>query len=269
MNRRGPAIPVLMYHGVHEDETQNGHFHPIYSVRPADFVQQLDWLVEAGYRTVRLGDIARSVGNATDAKPVVITFDDGDVSNVDVALPLLVERGQVAEFFIVSDRIGEPGWVGPTHGREFVAAGMGVQSHGRTHRALDDLVPAELEDELVSSRSVIQEWAGVVVEALALPGGRGREREHAVARQVGYSYMLGSVPGPNRHWRPDSYLQRIAVTRDMPMSDFQNLVQWTGAGPRRAWARYQALEVMKRTLGNASYARLRSVVINAKAGSHR
>lgn len=269
MNRRRNAIPVLMYHGIHSDAAQPGHFHPIYSVRPDDFARQLDWLVAAGYQTVRLAEIDRPTNCKIDGKQVVLTFDDGDVSNVDVALPLLAERRLVAEFFVVSDCIGKPGWVDHTHGRSLVAAGMGVQSHSRTHRHLDDLSLIELEDELVGSRRVLQAWTGAAVEALALPGGRGGERERAAAHRVGYSYVLNSVPGPNRRWLPGRYLQRIAVTRDMSMPLFQALVQWTGASPRRMWARYQALEVAKRALGNTSYTHLRSVLITARAKPSR
>jgi peptidoglycan/xylan/chitin deacetylase (PgdA/CDA1 family) len=252
------VIPVLMYHGLHVDQAGPGHFHPIYSVRPDTFVEQIEWLVRAGYRSTRLGDIG------TTRNLVVISFDDGDVSNVDVALPLLAGRGLVAEFFVVSDYIGRSGMVGPDDGRALVEAGMGVQSHGRTHRPLEDLSTTDLEGELVESRAAIESWSGAPVDALSLPGGRGRERERTAARRLGYRYVLNSVPGTNQRWGPGEYLQRIAVTRDMTLRDFSSLVEWTGLRPRRAWARYQAFEGAKRALGNSSYLRLRALLMAAR-----
>jgi peptidoglycan/xylan/chitin deacetylase (PgdA/CDA1 family) len=254
------VIPVLMYHGIHSDTADPGHPHPVYSVRRDDFVRQLDWLVSAGYQSVRLDEVGRPV----EGNPIVVTFDDGDVSNVDVALPLLVERGLVAEFFVVSDHVGEPGWVRQADGRALVAAGMGVQSHSRTHRPLEDLSIEELEAELMDSRRALEKWAGTAVAALSLPGGRGRRRESETALRLGYTYVLGSVPGPNRTWTPGRCLQRIAITRGMSMSTFQALVEWNGIRPRRAWARYQALEGAKRLVGNSSYTRVRAMLLNAR-----
>jgi len=78
------ALPVLMYHGVHDDAPPRGRFDPVYSVTPRAFAVQLDWLREHGYRTVLLRDLDTASGD----KRVVITFDDGDASNAEVALPL-------------------------------------------------------------------------------------------------------------------------------------------------------------------------------------
>jgi peptidoglycan/xylan/chitin deacetylase (PgdA/CDA1 family) len=213
--------------------------------------------VETGYRSVRTDDVSGA------GKRVLITFDDGDVSNISVAVPLLSERGLVAEFFVVSDHIGQPGMVGPDHGRAFVEAGMGVQSHSRSHRPLEDLSAAALENELVQSRDVIEAWTGVHVDAVSLPGGRGRERERATAHGLGYTYVLNSVPGVNRRWEPGDYLQRIAVTRDMSLRDFRALVEWDGLHPRWVWARYQMFEGAKRVLGNSSYTRVRASLLAA------
>ncbi|MCW0212431.1 MAG: polysaccharide deacetylase family protein [Pseudonocardia sp.] len=253
-------IPVLMYHGVHDAPGDDGHFNPVYSVRTEDFARQLDWLVAQGYRTVRLDDLEA----AADDRSVVLTFDDGDVSNVDVALPLLVERGLVAEFFVVSDNIGSPGWVGEDDGRVLVGAGMGVQSHSCTHRALQDLPLSELEHELVASRQALEAWTGTGVTAISLPGGRGGERERRVAVGTGYTHVLGSVPGTNREWTPGRCMQRIAVTRELSIPALRDLVTWTGLRPRRARARYQAFEGAKRVLGNSSYTTVRSWILSAR-----
>src|SRR5690348_1878006 len=131
---RDNGLPVLMYHALHVDGSDSAHLDPVYSVTAAEFAAQLDWLHANGYRTVRLDD-----PQETSAKRVVISFDDGDASNVTIALPLLRERGMVAEFFITSDFIGQPGMLTAQDVRTLAQAGMGVQSHGRSHRFLEDL----------------------------------------------------------------------------------------------------------------------------------
>lgn len=246
-------LPILMYHGLHRDTASRGRFDPVYSVHPEMFARQLDWLVQARRHSVLL-DEAVSDG---DGDRVVISFDDGDVSNVEVALPLLVERGLRAEFFVTTDFIGQAGMLAPDDIRRIAAAGMGIGSHGRTHAFLADLDTADLMAELDDSRCRLQAICGRPIESLALPGGRGGERELLAAQRLGYRHLLGSVPGPNHRPRHDAWLQRLPVTRQLSLDDFAALVRWQGLPPRWLQARHAALAIPKRVLGNGGYQRLR------------
>jgi peptidoglycan/xylan/chitin deacetylase (PgdA/CDA1 family) len=246
-------LPVLMYHGLHAHESDAGRFEPVYSVTPTEFGLQLDWLRANGFRSVRLDDEAAGTDNT-----IVISFDDGDVSNVDVALPMLCERGMVAEFFITSDFIGQPGMLSVRDVKELALAGMGVQSHGRSHRFLEDLDHDAMYAELRDSKQRLEAASGQPVTAIAFPGGRGAGRERDAALGLGYRHVLGSVPGPNRERRPHECYERIAITRDMQLPDFGMLVAWRGWKPRYARARFRALRVPKRLLGNDRYQRLRA-----------
>lgn len=250
-------LPILMYHGVHANPAQRGCFDTVYSVEPRAFEQQLDWLAAEGYRTVRLRDVSA----AMPARPVVITFDDGDISNFDVALPALARRGMVAEFFITTDFIGHEGSLTDENVRALAAAGMGIQSHGSTHRYLADLSAADMETELLYSKRRLEALVGAPVCALALPGGRGGERERSAAQRAGYQYVLNSVPGCNAHWRQGAYLQRLAITRQLPVREFAQMVQWRGMRPQLLRARYGLLVHIKRLLGNRRYERFRSRVL--------
>jgi peptidoglycan/xylan/chitin deacetylase (PgdA/CDA1 family) len=247
------SLPVLMYHGLHASGADPGRFDPVYSVSPAEFARQLDWLRDHGFRSVRLDSPESGVG-----KPVVISFDDGDVSNLTVALPLLRERGMVAEFFITSDFIGQPGMLEVTHIHALADAGMGVQSHGRSHRFLEDLDAETMYAELRDSKARLEAASGQRVTSVAFPGGRGAGRERDTALQLGYRHVLGSAPGRNRERRPHECYERIAITRDLPLADFAALVAWQGWRPRWAQARFRALRVPKRLLGNERYQRLRA-----------
>lgn len=251
--------PVLMYHGLHAHSGSAGRFDPVYSVTPERFARQLDWLRDNGFAGVSLADAdaARATGRAL----AVISFDDGDVSNIEVALPLLLERGMTAEFFITSDFIDMPGMLTATDVRQLAQAGMGIGSHGRTHAFLEDLAPEPMRAELRDSQATLSRSIGRRITSIALPGGRGGERERRAALALGYRHLLGSVPGPNRQWRTDAWLQRLAVTRNTKMEDFAALVRWQGVAPRIAKARFLVLGVPKRVLGNRRYQRLRESLL--------
>ncbi len=194
-------------------------------------------------------------------RPVVISFDDGDVSNYSVALPLLKERGFAAEFFVTADFIDQPGMLTATDTRALADAGMGVQSHGCTHRYLEDLDDAALASELRDSKRRLERVTGRDVDALALPGGRGGERERRLARELGYRHVLNSAPGVNRSRRDGEYLERVAVTRGMSLDEFAALVTWRGVAPRWQRMRFRLLRLPKRVLGNKRYERWRSRVL--------
>ena len=248
-----PMLPVLMYHGLHADQNAHGRYDSVYSVHPDEFARQLDWLLDNGHHTLRIG-----MPPLPTSRPVLITFDDGDVSNIEVALPLLLERGMVAEFFITSDFIGQPGMLSSQDVRSLSDAGMGIGAHGKSHRFLEDLDQADMEKELEDSRLRLSSITHCDIEALALPGGRGGERERVAALQQGYRYLFGSMPGTNRHTGEESWWQRIAITRNTSLERFAELVQWQGLHPRLSKARFIALSWPKRVLGNAGYERLRA-----------
>lgn len=249
-------LPVLMYHGLHTDEHTAGRFDAVYSVTPDAFAAQLDWLQANDYHSVRLNAPFTPSG-----KPVVISFDDGDVSNVRIALPLLHQRGMVAEFFITSDFIGQPGMLTAQDVRMLAQAGMGVQSHGRSHRFLEDLDDDTMHAELRDSKRRVESTSGVAVDAIAFPGGRGGGRERDAALRLGYRHVLGSQPGPNRGRRAPECYERIAITRGTSIDEFAALVRWRGLRPRYARVRFRALRVPKLLLGNDRYQRLRAKLL--------
>ena len=251
-------LPILMYHGLHADASSRERFDPVYSVHPDAFARQLDLLVGQGWSTVSLDSAGIGHRLPSQARQLVITFDDGDVSNVEVALPLLAERGFTAHFFITSGFVDQPGMLSSTDVRTLADAGMGIGSHGATHLFLEDLGPEALDAELRESRLRLQQAAGREITSLALPGGRGGERERRVATAMGYQHLLGSVPGPNQPPRVGQWLERLAVTRDMDDAKFAALVGWKGLRPRLALARFHALALPKRVLGNAAYEKLRA-----------
>jgi peptidoglycan/xylan/chitin deacetylase (PgdA/CDA1 family) len=250
----GPSrLPILMYHGLHADADSRGRFDSVYSVTPDAFARQLDWIQAQGYRCLLLDEAMQQRGD----RSVVISFDDGDVSNIEVALPLLLERGMKAEFFITTGFIGATGMLSADDVRQLAAAGMGIGSHGCSHAFLEDLDTTALMSELDDSRCRLQALSRRPVEAIALPGGRGGERELLAAQALGYHHLLGSVPGPNLRARGDCFLQRLAVTRNLGLEDFAAMVRWRGLSPRLLKARHAALSLPKRVLGNKGYERLR------------
>lgn len=105
MDRPGDKcrLPVLMYHHFAETSTE-------YTVVSTDrFREQMTALKDAGYRTVTIRQILDYVENGTPLpqKPVLVTMDDGYISNLTGAAPILEELGMCATVFVIGVNEGE------------------------------------------------------------------------------------------------------------------------------------------------------------------
>lgn len=259
----GPLL-ILMYHGIHEGPGDRGHFDPRYSLRPGQFAAQLDCLSRQGAAAWLpvAGEALVAPEAPAGRQMVLITFDDGDVSNLEQALPILQQAGRAAVFFITRNFVGQPGMITRAGVRELADAGMVIGSHGLSHRFLSTLSPAALAVELASSRDYLQQLIGREVVLLSLPGGRGGDREIAAAHEAGYRSVLGSRPGNNLTTPPGGLIDRVVISRQTEARAFEQLVRWRGPAVWRQCARYRMLSWPKRLFGDRGYDRLRQIWVS-------
>jgi peptidoglycan/xylan/chitin deacetylase (PgdA/CDA1 family) len=145
-----------------------------------------------------------------DRDDVRITFDDGNVSDLEIGLPALVDRGLTATFFVVAGRLDAPGFLAASHLRELAAAGMAVGSHGLRHVAWRGLDGNALDAELTEARDLLQDALGVPVREAACPFGAYDRRVVSGLRRRGYRHAYTSDRGAAR---PGQWLQaRNTVT---------------------------------------------------------
>ena len=166
--RRGPAVPVLMYHWVHPDPGQHLR---LYGVTPAAFARQMNHLQSAGFRAADLQDLLAHLNGTRPLGPrrVVLTFDDGYRDNVEYAGPILADLGWTATIFVVTDRAGGTNAWDESHGdpprsllswdeiRRHDGGVFNFESHSRTHPNLTEIDPARAQDEIEGSRKRLED----------------------------------------------------------------------------------------------------------------
>ena len=147
---------------------------------------------------------------------VRLSFDDGNVSDIEIALPALVERGLTADFFPVADRVGTAGSVDRAGLRELVAAEMRVGTHGAAHRRWTCGSAAVLVDELETARRRIAQAAGCVVDSAACPFGAYDRRLLRRLRVLGYKTVFTSDERPawEGSWCQPRYTVRAGDTAE-------------------------------------------------------
>jgi peptidoglycan/xylan/chitin deacetylase (PgdA/CDA1 family) len=136
--------------------------------RPLDVAEARTWVTVAQLE----GVLDAAVGRPD----VVVTFDDGNLSDLQIALPRLLERGLAARFFVPAGLLGGQGRLDDADVRELHRAGMTIGAHGWEHRDWRTLAwgragAVEVEREMVRARRHLTQVTGVVVSEMATPYG--------------------------------------------------------------------------------------------------
>jgi peptidoglycan/xylan/chitin deacetylase (PgdA/CDA1 family) len=143
--------------------------------------------LEPGEAAVWIGTDAllTSLDAVRDRQDVRITFDDGNRSDVDIALPPLLERGLTATFFVLAGRLGDPDYLDDDDIRRLVQSGMSVGSHGMDHVNWRTLDSTALRRELVDARVILERITGREVTEASVPFGSYDRRVLSAARSIG------------------------------------------------------------------------------------
>ena len=146
---------------------------------------------------------------------VRITFDDGNRSDLELALPALRARGLTATFFVLAGRLDTPGFLARGDLQVLTDAGMTVGCHGMHHRRWRTLDDASLHEELVDAKRTLESAVERPVTVAACPfGSYGRHALRTLER-AGYERVYTSDQGVAR---AGEWLQaRTTITEDAPL----------------------------------------------------
>jgi peptidoglycan/xylan/chitin deacetylase (PgdA/CDA1 family) len=164
-------------------------FHGIGEPPAAVGVDERDvWLSEADFAAAL--DAVRTLPQAT-----TVSFDDGNASDLRIALPALRERGIAATFFVVAGRLDEPGYLSAADLRTLREEGMTIGLHGMHHQRWRGLSDDDLDEEISVARRRIEDAAGAPLGAAACPFGAYDRRVLGRLRQAGFGAVFTSDGG--------------------------------------------------------------------------
>jgi peptidoglycan/xylan/chitin deacetylase (PgdA/CDA1 family) len=126
---------------------------------------------------------------------VLVTFDDGNVSDIEIALPALQARGMKAHFYIVSDFVGQKGFLSVNDVKTLQVAGMVIGNHGKRHRPWRGMAAGELREELVEAKDRLEQIITVRIHYAACPYGEYDRRVLTHLRECGYERVYTSDGG--------------------------------------------------------------------------
>jgi peptidoglycan/xylan/chitin deacetylase (PgdA/CDA1 family) len=183
---RRMRIPILMYHVVSAPPagTPNAELW----VPGSRFASEMRTLHKAGYWAITLRQAfdAWQHGGPLPRHPVVVSFDDGYLSQYTHARPVLARLGWPGVLNLELRNLGSKG-ITQHEVRGLLADGWEVDSHTLTHPDLTTVDAARLRSELTGSRREIRRRFGAkTAEFFCYPAGKYDGRVVAAVRAAGY-----------------------------------------------------------------------------------
>ncbi len=222
---KSASVAIINFHGIGTPK------------RPFEPGEEPYWVTQDLFEAI-LDTIAKA-----PRERVRITFDDSNASDLAIALPRLAQRGLTAQFFVLSGKLGQSGYLAPADLGAMVEAGMTIGSHGQDHVNWAGLVGEALTTEIAGSRKAIEAVLGAPVTEAAIPFGVYNRRVMKKLRQSGYTAVYSSDGG----WADSGawFRPRTSVTNRTTPDDVGNLIA-NGIGLKRTLSRNARIFIKQR-----------------------
>ena len=244
--RKDVKVPILLYHHITTEEFSNGN--EISLISPFDFRLHMT-AIKVNFTPISLRQYYEYV-TCTDGSvtlpddPIIVTFDDGYLSNYEIAFPILKELEIPATIFVVTDTVGEMaggGVVNYSHftweqAREMEDSGLiEIQSHTAGHVALGELSESELVTQLRKSKYMIEKNLGRACDMIAFPYGSYTPEVVSAAKSAGY-HLQALV---------DDKTSEEDFEVNLPSEGVENLTRMTVAG---TMGNVNVIEIIRRAM---------------------
>ena len=206
-------VPILMYHVI--APAPPGAKYAGLWVAPAALKAQVAALARAGFHAVTLDAVLDgwSGKDTLPPHPIVLSFDDGYLSQGQDAGAILRARGWPGVLNLALHNLDTPGGLSASRVRQMVRDGWEVDAHSLTHPDLTTLDAAALRREVAGSRTAIRQRFGVPVDAFCYPAGRYDATVEAAVKAAGYRAATTELPGAAKAGGDRFTLPRVRVNR--------------------------------------------------------
>lgn len=235
---------VLMYHDIVTKSDKSSGFQN---------VNAFQYKVEGG--------VFEEQVKALQGKDVCFTFDDGGVSFITKAAPILEKYGRKGIFFISTKYIGTPGFLSAEQVKMLSDRGHIIGSHSHTHPEIfTRLSNEEIREEWQKSYEILKDILGVGDLTLSVPNGYASKAIMDVAIGCGYTDIYTSQPTTKiKLFQNHKVIGRYVVLDGMTANDVLNIV--TNKGTRRTMSlKWHCLNIAKTILGS-SYDKVKELIV--------
>lgn len=183
ISKNSMAKIVLMYHDLYIQSGAESGFQNEsafqYKIQVDEFEKQVKAVVDYCREHIEI--------------QVDFTFDDGGVSFLTLAAPILEKYGLKGIFFISTEYINTPLFLSSAQLQELSDRGHHIGSHAHSHKPLTTLSENEITKEWVNSINLIKPYTTTNISA-SIPNGDENSIVRKKALEAGINKLYTSVP---------------------------------------------------------------------------
>ncbi|WP_420151407.1 polysaccharide deacetylase family protein [Spirosoma sp.] len=186
-----PQVPVLCYHQVRDWRATDSKSAKDYIIPVAAFKEQMQMLADSGYHSILPDQLYAylTTGAPLPSKPFMLTFDDGDLDQYEVAAPVLEKHGFKGSFFIMTVAIGRRGkqpYMDKTQIKDLADRGHTIGCHTWDHHNVKKYQGDDWKIQLEEPKAKLEAITGKPVRYFAYPFGLWNKQALPELQKRGY-----------------------------------------------------------------------------------
>lgn len=221
-------VPVMMYHDILAEKQV------FFDRTPEEFEAHLQLIQQKGLTPITMDQLVTHLrtGLPLPEKPILLTFDDGYEGHYTYVYPLLKKYNYPAVFSIYTAKVGKKmgrsslNW---EQIREMAADPLvTIASHSISHRVMTTLTPAEVTQELVESKQILERELGIPIHYFTYPEGK---YDAAIAESVQAAGYAGALTMDDLDERLAGQSESLMAIGRIGQSRLEEMVEVAWGGP--------------------------------------
>lgn len=220
---------VIYYHDI-VDKGQGSSYQ---KVEYDKFEQQMKLLKDESYTSILFEDLDKPL----PPKAVLVTFDDAFKTVYETAVPVMKKYGIKGNAFVPTYYIesGHPHFMTWDMIKELADSGeFSFAAHTHTHVDIRTLSSEEMEKEIVTSNTLLQDRLGKKIDAFCMPYGKYDSNSLQKLKKIfPYKYIFACYYGHAADGKTENHLlPRIGISNDDSLDTFRQKLEgklnWKG-----------------------------------------
>lgn len=219
-------VPVICYHQIRDWRPTDSKVDKDYIIPIASFKAHIKMLADNGYHTIlpdQLYDYLTK-GTPLPSKPIILSFDDNDLDQYNVARPELKKYGFKGVFFIMTVTIGKKHYMSKAQIKQLSDEGNAIESHTWNHMNFKKYQGKDWQIQIDKPTKLLEEITGKPVKYFAYPYGlwniQGLPQLHK--RGFKMAFQLAEKRDPND---PLMTVRRILDSGYWSVKTFENAIK--------------------------------------------
>lgn len=181
-------VPILCYHNIKDFTDSAGEMTKTYTVKPANFAEQMKALANAGYHSILPNQLYDYLvyNKPLPEKPVMITFDDTRGEQYNIGAAEMKKYNFKGVFFVMTVSINRPNYLSKEDIKELSDSGNCIAAHTWDHHMVTKYAGDDWNTQLVKPKAKLEEIIGKPITNFAYPFGLWNKEAIAEIKKSGY-----------------------------------------------------------------------------------